>query len=124
PFPTRRSSVLDMEGAFNQALLSIGRNAEQAAVLDAVDRLLDANGGLGAYGLEDHESNRFISEEIDGLRVMSTGVPPIFLAVAAFLLYMVVSRMVQSERVQIGLMKAFGYTNAEVGAHYFKLILA
>lgn len=121
---TALSAAYDMEGAFNQALLSIGRNAEQAAVLDAVDRLLDANGGLGAYGLEDHESNRFISEEIDGLRVMSTGVPPIFLAVAAFLLYMVVSRMVQSERVQIGLMKAFGYTNAEVGAHYFKLILA
>ncbi|WP_417515037.1 ABC transporter permease [Marinobacter sp.] len=118
------SAAYDMEGAFNQALLSIGRNAEQAAVLDAVDRVLDANGGLGAYGLEDHESNRFISEEIDGLRVMSTGVPPIFLAVAAFLLYMVVSRMVQSEREQIGLMKAFGYTNAEVGVHYFKLILA
>lgn len=121
---TALSAAYDMGGAFNQALLSMGRNAEQAAVLDAVDRVLDANGGLGAYGLEDHESNRFISEEIDGLRVMSTGVPPIFLAVAAFLLYMVVSRMVQSERVQIGLMKAFGYTNAEVGAHYFKLILA
>ncbi len=121
---TALSAAYDMDGAFNQALISIGRNAEEAAVLDAVDRLLDANGGLGAYGLEDHESNRFISEEIDGLRAMSTGVPPIFLAVAAFLLYIVVSRMVQSEREQIGLMKAFGYTNAEVGAHYFKLILA
>ena len=121
---TALSAAYDMEGAFNHALLSIGRNTEQAAVLDAVDRLLDANGGLGAYGLEDHESNRFISEEISGLRAMSTGVPPIFLAVAAFLLYMVVSRMVQSERQQIGLLKAFGYTNAEVAAHYFKLILA
>src|SRR5690554_1342682 len=121
---TALSAAYDMEGAFNQALIAVGRNTEQAAVLDAVDRLLDSNGGLGAYGLEDHESNRFISEEIDGLRAMSTGVPPIFLAVAAFLLYIVVSRMVQSEREQIGLMKAFGYTNAEVGAHYFKLILA
>jgi len=121
---TALSAAYDMEGAFNQALISLGRNAEQAAVLDAVDRLLDSNGGLGAYGLEDHESNRFISEEIDGLRAMSTGVPPIFLAVAAFLLYIVVSRLVHSEREQIGLMKAFGYTNTEVGAHYFKLILA
>lgn len=120
---TALEAAHDMDGAFNQALLSVGRNAEQTAVLDAVDRVLDSNGGQGAYGLEDHESNRFVSEEISGLRVMSTGVPPIFLAVAAFLLYIVVSRLVQSERKQIGLMKAFGYTNVEVGAHYFKLIL-
>ena len=121
---TALSAAYDMQGAFNQALIAIGRNTEQTAVLDATDRLLDSYGGLGTYGLEDHESNRFISEEINGMRAMSTGVPPIFLAVAAFLLYIVVSRMVQTEREQIGLMKAFGYTNTEVGAHYFKLILA
>ena len=117
------AAAYDMEGAFNQALLSVGRGSERAAILDAVDRILDPHGGLGAYGLEEHESNRFVSEEISGLRAMSTGVPPIFVGVAAFLLYIVVSRMVQAEREQIGLMKAFGYTNVEVGAHYFKLIL-
>ena len=50
--------------------------------------------------------------------------PPIFLAVAAFLLYIVISRMIQAEREQIGLMKAFGYSSLEVGAHYCKFILA
>jgi len=120
---TALSAAYDMEGAFNQALLSVGRGSQQAAVLDAVDRLLDPTGGLGAYGREDHESNRFVSEEIDGLRAMSSGVPPIFLGVAAFLLYIVVSRMVQTEREQVGLLKAFGYTNMEVGTHYLKLIL-
>lgn len=121
---TALAAAYDMGGAFNQALLSIGRGTEPAAVLDAADRLLDPYGGLGAYRLEDHESNRFVSEEISGLRAMSTTVPPIFLTVAAFLLYIVVSRMVQAEREQIGLMKAFGYTNAEIGGHYLKLILA
>ncbi len=121
---TALAAAYDMEGAFNQALLSLGPGAEPAAALDAVDRLLAPYGGLGAYGLEDQESNRFVSEEISGLRTTSKGVPPIFLAVAAFLLYIVISRMVQSEREQIGLMKAFGYTNVEVGAHYLKLILA
>lgn len=121
---TALAAAYDMDGAFNQALLSVGRGSERTAVFAAVDRMLDHHGGLGAYGLEDHESNRFVSEEISGLRAMSSGVPPIFLGVAAFLLYIVVSRMVQTEREQIGLMKAFGYTNVEVGAHYFKLVLA
>ncbi|MFX0540493.1 ABC transporter permease [Roseovarius sp. S4756] len=118
------AAAYDMDGAFNEALLDLTRGVNAAAVLDRVDRLLAPYGGSGAYGLEDQTSNRFISEEIDGLDAAAAGVPPIFLAVAAFLLYIVISRMVQSEREEIGLMKAFGYTNTEVGSHYFKLILA
>ena len=121
---TALAAAYDMEGAFNEALLSLDRNARLPAVLAAVDRILEPYGGLGAYGLEDQVSNRFISEEINGLRATSTAVPPIFLAVAAFLLYIVISRMVQAEREQIGLLKAFGYTDLETGAHYFKLIVA
>ena len=118
------AAAYDMRGAFNEAVLSLGRNANSVAVMADVDRLLDPYGGLGAYGLKDQASNRFISEEINGLRVQSIGVPPIFLAVAAFLLYIVITRIVQAEREEIGLMKAFGYTNIEVGSHYFKLVLA
>jgi len=118
------AAAYDMRGAFNEAVLSLGRNANNVAVMAEVDRILDPYGGLGAYGLEDQASNRFVSEEINGLRVQSIGVPPIFLAVAAFLLYIVVTRIVQAEREEIGLMKAFGYTNIEVGSHYFKLVLA
>lgn len=118
------AAAYDMDGAFNEALLSLSRGANEAAVLAAVDRILDPYGGLGAYPLADQMSNRFVSEEISGLEAASVGVPPIFLAVAAFLLYIVISRMVQAERTEIGLIKAFGYTNAEVGTHYFKLVMA
>lgn len=118
------AAAYDMDGAFNEALLSLSRGANEAAVLDAVDRILDPYGGTGAYPLADQPSNQLVSEEIGGLEAAAIGVPPIFLAVAAFLLYIVINRMVQSEREEIGLMKAFGYTNGEVGAHYFKLVLA
>jgi len=117
------AAAYDMEGAFSEALLSLSRGANEDAVLDAVDRILDAYGGIGAYPLADQISNRFLSQEIIGLEASAAGVPPIFLAVAAFLLYIVINRMVQSEREEIGLMKAFGYTNPEVGAHYFKLVM-
>lgn len=116
-------AAYDMKGAFNEALLSLARDASQPAALAAADRVLKPYGGLKAYGREDHMSDRYISEEIRGLRVQRAVVPPIFLAVAAFLLHIVVSRMVQAERVQIGLMKAFGYTDVEIGIHYLKLVL-
>ncbi|MCB1754252.1 MAG: ABC transporter permease [Gammaproteobacteria bacterium] len=118
------AAAYDMEGAFNEALLSLTRDVRPAAILTAADRMLEPYGALGAYELADQFSNLFISEEIAGLRATNASVPPIFLGVAAFLLYIVISRMVQAEREEIGLLKAFGYSNLEVGAHYFKLILA
>ncbi len=114
----------DLDGAFNEALLSLTRHARLPAVLAAADRLLTPYGGQGAYGLDDQFSNRFVSEEIKGLEVSAVVVPPIFLLIAAFLLYIVISRMVQAERQEIGLMKAFGYSDVEVGWHYMQLVLA
>lgn len=117
-------AAFDLKGAVNEVLLSLERGARAEPVLAAVDSVLDRYGGLGAYALADQLSNRFLSEEIRGLRATSAAVPPIFMAVAAFLLYIVVSRMVQAEREQIGLIKAFGYTDWEVSLHYFKLVVS
>ncbi|GHF47843.1 ABC transporter permease [Seohaeicola zhoushanensis] len=121
---TELAAAYDMQGAFNEALIALSRDATEAAVLDRIDALLDPWGGTGAYGRSDLVSDRFVSEEIGGLATMARAVPPLFLAVAAFLLYIVVGRIVQSEREEIGQLKAFGYTNTEVASHYFKLVLA
>lgn len=117
------AAALDLDGAFNEALLTLARDADPRDVIGAVDRLMDPWGGQGAYGLADLPSNRFVTEEITGLRGSAVMVPPVFLAVAVFLLYVVIARMVQAEREQIGLLKAFGYTSAEVSAHYAKLVI-
>lgn len=117
------SAAYDMQGAFNQALISLTRDTNPESIILAADELLGSYGASGAYGLGDLTSNRFIQEEIKGLGSTSTVIPPIFLGVAAFLLYIVVNRMVQAEREQIGLLKAFGYSSWEVSLHYLKLVL-
>ena len=122
--PATMEAAFDMDGAFNQALVGLARGAEEAPVIDAIDRLLDRYGATGAFGREDMFSNRFVSEEIDGLRDSARAIPPIFMAVAAFLLNIVIARMVQAEREEIGLLKAFGYRSGEIGLHYLKLVLA
>ncbi|RYH11116.1 ABC transporter permease [Tropicimonas sp. IMCC6043] len=116
-------AAYDLEGAFNEALIALETGANEAAVIDAVDRILKPRGGLGAFGLVDLPSNFFISEEIRGGRKNAVFVPPIFLGVSAFLLYIVVNRIVQAEREEIGLLKAFGYSDTEVSVHYLKLML-
>jgi len=118
------AAVQDQQGAFNQVLVGLTRDADAEAVKDALDRLLDPYGATGAHGRDGQFSDIVITQEIAGLRSTAASVPPIFLAVAAFLLNIVVGRLVQAEREEIGLMKAFGYTDTEVSLHYLRLVLA
>ncbi len=62
--------------------------------------------------------------EIDQMRTMSMLLPTIFLAVAAFLTQMVLSRLIATERSEIGLLKAFGYTRLQVAWHYARMVMA
>ena len=117
------ASAFDMDGAFNDVSLALAAGASEADVIERLDLLLARYGGLGAYGREEQLSHRFISDEIAQNRITSTFVPGIFLGVAAFLLHIVLSRLTAMQRTQIGLLKAFGYSNREVGLHYLKLAL-
>ncbi len=116
-------SAFDLDGAFNSVALSLSPGTLEAEVIARLDRLLYRYGGLGAYGREDQVSNRFLSDEITGLQVSATTVPPIFLAIAAFLLHVVFSRLVGMQREQIAVLKAFGYGNLAIGFHYLKFVL-
>jgi putative ABC transport system permease protein len=113
----------DMEGAFNDVSARVGPGASVRAVLKEMDRVLAPYGGVGAYDREDQLSHRFLSDEITQNRTMSRITPTIFLAVGAFLLYTILTRLVQMQRSQVGLFKAFGYTGGEISLHYLKLAL-
>lgn len=117
-------AAFDMEGAFNDLSLTLLPGASEPDVIARVDRLLGRHGGLGAYGRSDHVSDQFISSEITETQVTSVAIPAIFLGVTAFLLHIVLSRLVSTQRDQIAVLKAFGYSDAAVGGHYLKLSLA
>lgn len=116
-------TVLDMGGAVNEIALTLARGADERAVIDALDRLLDPFGGTGAVGRERQMSHAFLAGELQQLGVLATFLPPVFLAVAAFLVNMVLGRLIALERAQIGLMKAIGYSTAAIAWHYLKLAL-
>lgn len=118
------AAAFDMEGAFNDLSLSLMHGASEAEVIARVDRALARYGGLGAYGRSDQVSHQFIDGEITETQVTSVAIPTIFLGVTAFLLHIVLSRLVSTQRDQIAVLKAFGYSDAAVGGHYLELSLA
>ncbi|OUC15787.1 MAG: ABC transporter permease [Alkalinema sp. CACIAM 70d] len=116
-------TAFNLDGAFNDVALSLMPNTNVAEVIFQLDRLLEPYGGLGAYDREDQISNRFVSDEIIQLRAHAQILPVIFLGVAAFLLNIVLSRLIQTQRDQIAVLKAFGYSNRTIGWHFLKFVL-
>jgi putative ABC transport system permease protein len=117
------AAAFEMTGAFNDVSLTLAAGARESDVLARLDRLLAPYGGLGAYGRADQVSARFLNDEIGQNRVSGTVIPAIFLGIAAFLLHVVLGRLVNTEREQIAVLKAFGYGDWAVGWHYLKLAL-
>jgi len=117
------AAAFDLEGAFNDVSLTLLRGASVAGVIERLDAILEPYGGTGAIARRDQISNWFLSGEIEQLKKVATILPSIFIAVSVFLLNMTVTRLISTEREQIGLLKAFGYSDLAVGWHYVKLVL-
>ncbi len=113
--------ALNMDGAFNDFSLTIGPGESEQGVIDAVDHLLEPYGGLGAYGRKDQVSNRFLTDEIRQHEVSGRVIGYLFLGIAAFLLNVIVGRLVGTQRDQIAVLKAFGYPSTRVALHFLFL---
>lgn len=111
-----------MEGAFNDVVLRLEPGASLPGVLEAVDRELARYGGRHAVPRARQTSNYALSSELSILRTLALMIPAMFLAVAAFLVNVVVSRLVFLERTQIAVLKALGFADRRIARHYLVLV--
>lgn len=114
--------IFQMKGAFNQLTVSLSRQANEPQILRKIDTILEPYGGLGAQPRERQASHFFITEEMSQLERMSTIIPVIFLGVASFLLSIVLNRLIRTQRSQIAILKAFGYSHREIGLHFVVMV--
>lgn len=118
------AAAFQMDGAFNDVALSLQPGASPRAVAAEVDRVLLPYGSVGAVAREKQLSHFMLEGELAQLQGMATVVPVIFLGVAAFLLNVVLSRLVFLQRGEIAALKALGYSNGAIGLHFLKLVAA
>jgi putative ABC transport system permease protein len=117
------SKAYNMEGAFNDVVLTLEPGAKVNDVLRELDSVVERYGGYGAYARKDQISHRLLNEEFRMLQTSSKIFPAIFICVAAFLLNVVMSRTINTQREQIAALKAFGYDNIAICIHYAKLVI-
>ena len=115
--------VLGFQDACNQIVGRLAHDEVQQTIdvemlLGRMDRELEPFGVINRVPRQRQASNRFLSDEITGLGVSAVIMPVIFLGVAALVLNILMIRMVQRHRTTIGTLKALGYDDRQIMAHY------
>ncbi|MCW8398960.1 ABC transporter permease [Legionella sp. PATHC038] len=117
------SAAFGMEDAFNDINIKLAPNASEQYVMTQLERIFHSYGLTISYTRKDQISDRFVTNEIKQQKIIATYIPPVFLIVAAFLLNLVIGRMISKERGQIATLKALGYRDLAIAYHYIKIIL-
>ena len=118
------AEAYDLSGAFNSVILTLAPGAETGPVKKELDRILAPYGALVAFDRSEHVSTKLIDDRIAMLKGFAIAFPIIFLSIAAFMTSAALTRLVRLQREQIAQLKAFGYSSAAVGWHYFQFALA
>ncbi|SCX77613.1 ABC transporter permease [Alkaliphilus peptidifermentans] len=118
-------SALGYQGSYNEVLIKIKDDYIHQIddIVDEIEDQLDRYGVKRTIKREDHLSHSMMMEEINQLEAMSTAITLLFLIVAAVIINIMLSRIVKNDRMSIGVMKALGYNNINVLAHYTKFSL-
>jgi putative ABC transport system permease protein len=117
------AAAYDMEGGFNDVVLTLAPEASSEEAISRLDRVLEPYGGLGAIPRALQFSHWTLENELRQLQTFGFMLPMIFLLVAAFILNVALVRALALQRPQIAALKALGYDDLALGWHYLKWAL-
>lgn len=101
-----------------QVLIRYEEDADRSEVDAALTAAAGSANASDSQPLEDQPSNATINLEINGLRIFAIAFPLLFLAAAGMAIYVVITRMVYSQRGVIGTLRATGFSSKTLSGHY------
>lgn len=116
-------NLFDLKGLSNEIVFTIEEGYDFEKIKAKLEPRLKKYGLKSLYERKYQRSHVLITEEINGLKSMTGTVPVLFLIVASMVLYIMLRRMVEHERGQIGILKSLGYTKNEIMVHYISYAL-
>lgn len=111
-------ALVKEKGQFNDLVFTLKQGAGFDAVKDSLEAKLKSYGLQSIVPRKDQTSNAILTSKLEGMKTMATTLPVVFLGVASFILYTMLRRLIEQQRLAIGTLKAFGFTNREIILHY------
>lgn len=118
--------LLGFTDAGNDVVVRIEPGARLERVVDLVENEVEPFGLVASATREQQPGYSGLQSELDQNRVMAQSIPVLVLAISAMSIFIALSRLVQSQRGEIGLAKALGYSDGQILGHYliFAVIIA
>ena len=125
----RRFGVFFVPNAYLQELFGMQGQVNEVNVLvesqgQREDTIVDVTGKLEPYGVqqtvrqEDQPSKAATELDLEGGREFAILLPTLVLVIAAFAIYIAMSRLVRAQRTLIGLFRGVGYGKGSIVVHY------
>lgn len=111
-------AIFDFKGSINNISIKLSNESNVENVKDDIKKILKNYGVKSVFDRDEQISSKMISEEIEQLKSMGGSFPVVFFIVASVIIYIMMGRMVENQRVQIGVLKALGFTNIQVLIYY------
>ncbi len=105
-------------GGPNETVIYYTAGAEDEETTLTLTEQARSAGATSVYTRDEQASNAALSEDLRGFEEMAVFFPVMFLAAAGMAAYVMISRLVQSQRPHIGVFLANGFSRRQVLAHY------
>jgi putative ABC transport system permease protein len=115
--PESLARTLSARGAPNQVLIQMTRNAAQSDRDRVIERLRSA-GAVSIESRADQPSNAALQEGLKGVSGMAVGFPALFLTAAAIAEFVLITRLIHTDRPVIGTLLALGARRSAIVRHY------
>lgn len=110
--------LFNLPGQINQVLVQFAPGVDIDKTVQDIKNILEPYGNLANFPRKDQLSHAALDAELTGLDAISGFLPMIFLSIAAGIQFVILRRMIKTQRTQIGIMKAIGYDNRQIILHF------
>lgn len=104
--------------SYNSIVFGLKQGYEYEDAKQDISLSLNPYGVISQVEAKNQMSNAMMTQELDSLQAISKSMPMVFLIIASAVVYIMLRRLVELQRGQIGILKAFGFSDLQILNHY------
>ncbi|MFH1149907.1 MAG: FtsX-like permease family protein [Actinomycetota bacterium] len=110
--------------SYNQVLFKVKDPSDMESQMIQAEEIMKYTGITEILTQDQHQGNQMMEMDLEGMKSFALFFPLLFLGIACFSIYILLSRLVYTQRPFIGVMRAMGYARKDILTHYLSFALA